>query len=62
MRNEHRELCKGCLTNQRRGPCPMIPIRGIFECPCANCLVKSMCWKACEDLRFYEGLNNVRKQ
>ena len=49
------ENCDGCAMN-RNHLCQIVRFRpyGAKTCPCSLCIVKTQCWKACEEFREYK--------
>jgi len=47
------EICKGCPELDL---CSRISIKDKMQCPCMNCIVKSMCNNACEEFQDYMNI------
>ncbi len=52
------ELCEGCRDNMRSCTARRTKSIDPKDCPCANCIVKSMCNSGCDD---YYGLAHGTK-
>ena len=47
------EDCKGCATFHSQLDTECVPHHKGFDCPCINCIVKSMCEEECKSLGQY---------
>ena len=60
--SEMNKLCKGCLVaimcdNIYEAICEICPLAhsgNEKECPCVNCLVKSMCQRSCSEFHYID--------
>lgn len=49
------EECRGCTTYE--SSCLLNPVVKSIPCPCLTCVVKSMCYRSCEEHREFTELN-----
>ena len=54
------EICQGCWSTMKCNDiwptCKNVHIKDYKDCPCAKCLVKSMCSDVCEEFAIYTDI------
>lgn len=56
------DLCKGCKSHYEKNYgkyCISKPIKGDVQCPCIECILKTICENECSQFRFFHELKSI---